>query len=108
MLRRLPTPISITPDDISTLEDQLTRRLAYIHYKRTGEDPQGFFTTNNNNDTASAGGGKRKENIAGEAEELQKPIDPNDELKPLPGDKGRMGMSGRERIMGTVPGGRGR
>lgn len=91
MLRRLPTPLTITPDDITALEDHIARRIAEIHYKRTGEDPEGYFTSttkpNQENDTGS-----------------EKSVDPNDELKPLPGDR----KDARERIMGTVPGQRGR
>ena len=52
-----------------------------------------------------------EELIARKAEEREenreRPIDPNDELKPLPGDKARIVRGRDERIMG-VPGGRGR
>lgn len=100
MLRRLPTPVTITPDDLATLEDQIQQRLAYLHYRKTGEDPDGLFS-----DVSP----RRKEN-KGQEEQQDRPVDPNDELKPLPGDsRTRIGGGGaRERIMGTVPGARGR
>lgn len=88
MLRRLPTPVTITQDDITALEEHIAKRIAEIHYKRTGEDPEGYFT-----------GEKQAEDT-----ESEKSVDPNDELKPLPGDR----RDARARIMGTVPGQRGR
>lgn len=92
MLRRLPTTLSITSEDLATFEEFAAHRLAYLHYKKTGEDPDGLFT------------GARQQH---EQQAPEKAVDPNDELKPLPGDKGRFFRGREERIMG-VPGARGR
>ncbi len=73
MLRRKPTAITLTSEDVSAFEDHRARAL------------------NANNDNAQSTGTNAKEGF----------IDPNDELKPLPGDKARIvrtGMSRDERI----------
>lgn len=95
MLRRLPTTLSITSEDLSTFEEFAARRLAYLHYKKTGEDPDGLFSGSEM--------GRREH----DEQQAEKAVDPNDELKPLPGDKGRFFRGREERIMG-VPGARGR
>lgn len=84
MLRRLPTAIAVSSEDISAYEEDLAHRIALMHYRKTGEDPEGRFTGHQN---------QKKENKAAV-------IDPNDELKPLPGDKARIVRSREERIMG--------
>ena len=94
MLRRLPTALTISPEDIAAYEAKLTRRLAYLHFKKTGEDPEGLFT---DDASANVNDAMRIEN--------DKPMDPNDELKPLPGLKARIVRGQEDRIMG-VPGGR--
>ncbi|PKX90895.1 CDC26 family anaphase-promoting complex subunit [Aspergillus novofumigatus IBT 16806] len=72
MLRRKPTAIAITSEDIAKLEDMRLR--------------------------------KRCEETQAQAHESVKStlshttIDPNDELKPLPGDKARIVRSREERI----------
>lgn len=88
MLRRLPTALAISPEDITAYEESLAHRLAYMHYRKTGEDPEGRFTGDNNQQYA-----KKKENKA-------TTVDPNDELRPLPGDKARIVRSREERVMG--------
>ena len=98
MLRRLPTQITITQDDLTTFEDLTARHLAYLHYKKTGEDPEGLFTSSDDQNQQQR---RRSETAA------EKAVDPNDELKPLPGDRGRAVRGREERITG-VPGARGR
>ncbi|RLL99801.1 hypothetical protein CFD26_108235 [Aspergillus turcosus] len=72
MLRRKPTAIAITSEDVAKLEDIRLR--------------------------------KRREETQAHAHESVKStsnyttIDPNDELKPLPGDKARIVRSREERI----------
>ncbi|GIK07487.1 hypothetical protein Aspvir_003153 [Aspergillus viridinutans] len=72
MLRRKPTAIAITSEDVAKLEDMRLR--------------------------------KRREETQAHAHESVKStlnhtaIDPNDELKPLPGDKARIVRSREERI----------
>lgn len=69
MLRRKPTAIAITSEDLAAFEDNRLRQLAKEN--------------NNPNEPAQAGGPN---------------IDPSDELKPLPGDKARIVRSREERI----------
>jgi hypothetical protein len=94
MLRRKPTALTITSEDIAAFEEQHARAVAYIKYHKTGEDPNGYFTGN----SANPGAGQSvEENVAGA-------VDPNDELKPLPGDKARIVRTREERIVGTGAG----
>jgi len=83
MLRRLPTALTISPEDITNYDEALSRRLAYAHYKRTGEDPDGLFTEGAEAGARHTGTREREENKVAV-------VDPNDELKPLPGDKARI------------------
>lgn len=96
MLRRLPTALAISQDDIQAFESHLAHRLALARFHKTGEDPDGRFT-GTGTDTGSAGGGgtRRRENKTAVVV-----VDPSDELKPLPGDKARIVRSREERIMG--------
>ncbi|KAK5084886.1 hypothetical protein LTR70_006425 [Exophiala xenobiotica] len=91
MLRRLPTALTISPEDITSYDEALSRHLAYAHYKRTGEDPERLFTE-------GAEAGQRHTGTSGREENKTVVVDPNDELKPLPGDKAR--------ILGRSAGGR--
>lgn len=81
MLRRKPTAITLTSEDVAAYED--SRRAAAV------------ATENANNPYRSSFGNESK--TAGI-------IDPNDELKPLPGDKARIvrpgGPSRDDRIVG--------
>jgi len=86
MLRRLPTALTISPEDIQAYEEALNRRIAYAHYKRTGEDPEGLFSD-------------VEQRERGESKTVA--VDPNDELKPLPGDKARIVRGQDERVMGV-------
>lgn len=78
MLRRKPTVITLTSEDVAAYED--SRRAASVLAENK----------NLNTGKAAAGG----------------VVDPNDELKPLPGDKARVvrlgggGASREERIVG--------
>jgi len=89
MLRRKPTAITLTSEDIAAYEDH---RLASLN----GEKKE-------NQATDSGAFGTPKKGDCGK-------IDPNDELKPLPGDRARVrsgaglgagtGMNRNERIIG--------
>ncbi|KAI9784812.1 MAG: hypothetical protein M1839_001542 [Geoglossum umbratile] len=68
MLRRKPTAISLTSEDVSAYAESLRR-------KRTKQNDSGDSTTS----AAST-------------------LDPNDELRPLPGEKARIVRTREERI----------
>ena len=70
MLRRKPTAITITSEDVASFEENRLRKLA-----KENNDP----------------------NAAARASAASI-LDPNDELKPLPGDKARIVRSREERI----------
>lgn len=70
MLRRKPTAIAVTSEDLAAFEDMRLRKIAKDN--------------NNNNDLTKDG--------------LNTNFDPSDELKPLPGDKARIIRSREERI----------
>ncbi|KAL4777928.1 anaphase-promoting complex, subunit CDC26 [Aspergillus varians] len=69
MIRRKPTAIAITSDDLTMLEEERLRKLE---------------RENNSGDSAQNG--------------TRVNLDPSDELKPLPGDKARIVRSREERI----------
>lgn len=73
MLRRKPTPITLTSEDIAAYDDA---RAAERNNRLENVKPD--VQVNNKGDD----GGK---------------VDPNDELKPLPGDRARVFRAGRER-----------
>jgi hypothetical protein len=75
MLRRPPTLITLTAEDIAAYEANRQRR----QWEQTqAQNSQASFTSGN---------GKEK--------------DPNDELKPLPQEKARIARSREERILGS-------
>lgn len=86
MLRRKPTSIILTTEDVASYIDSRRREALGV-----GENTN----PNNDNNSSSATGEGGK-------------LDPNDELKPLPGDKARInrvgggviGSSREERILG--------
>lgn len=83
MLRRKPTAITLTSEDIATYEDH---RLASLDRKENTKASEYL----NNLSTPAKKGESAK-------------VDPNDELKPLPGDRARVrggGVSREERILG--------
>ena len=78
MLRRKPTAITLTSEDVAAYEDSIAQR----NQNRSQE--------NNSSSSAAAA-------AAGAATTRQSPwgtegtkVDPNDELKPLPGDRARV------------------
>ena len=89
MLRRNPTALTISPEDLAAFEESHVRRIAHLHYQKTGEDPNGCFTQNQQQAI------HQSQYTQGQA------YDPNDELKPLPGDKARIVRSREERIVGA-------
>lgn len=96
MLRRTPTALTVAPEDIAAFEEAFQRRIAYIHFRKTGEDPEGWFTsssTESRTEQQHANGRPTKKSASN--------IDPNDELRPLPGDKARIIRPRDERIMGA-------
>lgn len=100
MLRRKPTAITITSDDIAAFEDAYARKIAYQKYLKTGEDPNGFFRAAQPGDPDFAA---QQERLAQRQAESGV-VDPNDELKPIPGYKARIVRSREERIVGTAAG----
>lgn len=102
MLRRKPTALTITSEDIAAFEETYLRKMAYARYLKTGEDPDGLFSREAAASTAAAAGQGtgtgRSVSVAASASGV---IDPNDELKPLPGDKARIVRSREERIVGV-------
>jgi len=98
MLRRKPTALTITTEDIAAFEDAYLRKIAYAKYLKTGEDPQGYFRSVNRGDADAQMQGGGQDSTANATTGT---IDPNDELKPLPGDKARIVRSREERIAGA-------
>jgi hypothetical protein len=102
MLRRNPTALTITPSDIQAFEESHLRRLAYIRYLKTGEDPEGLFRDGSGPEVPSQQRQSAQEGEQGQVSGAGGQVDPNDELKPLPGDKARIVRGREERIMGTA------
>jgi hypothetical protein len=84
MLRRKPTAITITPEDLVAFEEERQRQASM-------ENNDDDNNNNNNNNTKGDG-------YPADSEITNKKYDPNDELKPLPGDKARIVRSRDERI----------
>ncbi len=103
MLRRNPTAITITSEDIAAFEEAYARKLAYQKYLKTGEDPYGYFTNSKGRELDWT---EQQIHLAQQKQSRSEIVDPNDELKPLPGDKARIVRSREERIVGTGAGGR--
>ncbi|PGH13114.1 hypothetical protein AJ79_03821 [Helicocarpus griseus UAMH5409] len=79
MLRRKPTAITITTEDIIAFEEERARQQQQL--KENNQQPNN--SANSRNSSSSFGGVT---------------YDPNDELKPLPGDKARIVRTRDERI----------
>lgn len=79
MLRRKPTAIAITNEDLASFEDTRLRQLA-AQENKTPSQSQTQSQHTRGESSASAN------------------VDPSDELKPLPGDKARIVRSREERI----------
>ncbi|KIV92203.1 hypothetical protein PV10_06662 [Exophiala mesophila] len=110
MLRRKPTALTITSEDIAAFEETYLRKLAYARYLKTGEDPDGLFSreaegaaarTEQGTGTATGTGMTGTVRSVSVSAPGSGVIDPNDELKPLPGDRARIVRSREERIMGA-------
>lgn len=104
MLRRKPTAIAITSEDVAAFEEAYARKLAHQKYLKTGEDPNGYFTNSKGRDLDWA---EQQLKLQQRQSRLDA-MDPNDELKPLPGDKARIVRSREERIVGSGAGASGR
>jgi len=85
MLRRKPTAITITSEDLSAFED------ARLH--RQNNNNSTTTMENSNPDDATVNNTNNNKSPSAKAV-----VDPNDELKPLPGDKARIVRSREERI----------
>lgn len=97
MLRRKPTALTISNEDFQIFEDKLARRIAYAQFKKTGEDPEGLFTGANTQQRQA----ENQQPYGTPGRGVSGTVDPNDELKPLPGDKARIVRNREERITGT-------
>lgn len=82
MLRRKPTAITITPEDLIAFEEERLQKLEQEAANKLNAEGAGEGDTQSES-TLNASGKK---------------YDPNDELKPLPGDKARIVRSRDERI----------
>ncbi|MCJ1320267.1 hypothetical protein MMC15_005605 [Xylographa vitiligo] len=92
MLRRAPTAITLTPEDIAAYEDTRLARLARL--------AQQAHASRENTVASEASGPGRRQSQSRTGEP-----DPSDELRPLPGEKARVvrvgeGRTRTERIMG--------
>ena len=107
MLRRKPTAITITTEDISAFDTAHAQRLAYVRYRRTGEDPLGLFSQHHRHTAVDQAQQTRHQSWTTSTHtgsEFGSPGaagDPSDELKPLPGDRARIVRGREERILGT-------
>lgn len=98
MLRRKPTAITLTSEDIAAYEDH---RLASLNQKENKGDNGAYGDSGAYGGNGAGAFGTPKKSDSAK-------IDPNDELKPLPGDRARVrggagvggGMSREERIVG--------
>lgn len=113
MLRRKPTAITITTEDLSAFEEAYARKLAYTKYLKTGEDPNGFFRAARPGEPDYLSQQELQQERQRQQYEAQQGhggtggggvVDPSDELKPLPGAKASIVRSREERIMGTGSG----
>jgi len=95
MLRRAPTLIPLTNEDVAKYEDSRLKRQAQAS---TLQAQIGHFNSENARDNAGSNwNSSRDSSSPGSAEDAKgesvtkqpPPFDPNDELKPLPGDKAR-------------------
>ena len=103
MLRRKPTALAITAEDIAAFEEAHALRVAYLKYRKTGEDPSGVFSSGQfQNQQYFAGAGQQQNSRPGTGHSRGHSMDPSDELKPLPGDKARIVRGREDRIIGNV------
>ncbi|MCJ1380829.1 hypothetical protein MMC17_003938 [Xylographa soralifera] len=96
MLRRAPTAITLTPEDIAAYEDSRLARLARLAQQASAD----AHATRENTAASEASAAGRHQNPSRAGG-----LDPSDELRPLPGEKARVvrvgeGRTRAERIMG--------
>lgn len=84
MLRRKPTAITITPEDIIAFEEERLQKLEQEAAANRLNADGGMLEGDSRSESTLHTSGKK--------------YDPNDELKPLPGDKARIVRSRDERI----------
>lgn len=99
MLRRNPTAITLTPEDVAAYEES---RRAASSSTRTAENANPNEGHSSAGGGGNGGGGGAGGGAGGGGSGV---MDPNDELKPLPGDKARIVRTGgsttrEERILG--------
>lgn len=82
MLRRKPTAITITPEDLIAFEEERLQKLEQEAANKLNAEGAGEGDAQSESTLNTSG----------------KKYDPNDELKPLPGDKARIVRSRDERI----------
>jgi Anaphase-promoting complex APC subunit CDC26 len=85
MLRRKPTALTITPEDLIAFEEERLQKAAEAEKTRKASEQE-----EEEQERVQAG--------AASFAMTSKKYDPNDELKPLPGDKARIVRSRDERI----------
>lgn len=83
MLRRKPTAITVTAEDLIAFEEERIQKAAEAENNRKANEQEGGDNASISESTFTVTGKK---------------FDPNDELKPLPGDKARIVRSRDERI----------
>ena len=85
MLRRHPTSITLTQEDIATYDDTRDVRAARLNHLLWGGLAENFDPAayNHNARTGNGNGVGRQ----GDGKQGQQGDDPNDELKPLPGSR---------------------
>ncbi|KAL9110052.1 MAG: hypothetical protein Q9227_005391 [Pyrenula ochraceoflavens] len=81
MLRRKPTAITVTQEDVNAFEEQRNKEKAADNNREYNPNDMQYATEERDRSQSASGG-----------------IDPNDELKPLPGDKARIIRTREERI----------
>ncbi|GBF63054.1 hypothetical protein TMEN_5675 [Trichophyton mentagrophytes] len=90
MLRRKPTAITVTSEDIIAFEEAQLRRQQELKNKSSNKAGSSGNKAENDGARDRDGDSMSSSNRAG--------VDPNDELKPLPGDKARIVRTRDERI----------
>ncbi|KAK2759072.1 hypothetical protein FQN54_003171 [Arachnomyces sp. PD_36] len=93
MLRRKPTAITITSEDIASFEESRLQKQLQAQQKLQQQE-QRQQQQNNSQDASST---PTNTNVASNTAAANM-FDPNDELKPLPGDKARIVRTRDERI----------
>ena len=108
MLRRKPTALTITTEDIAAFEDALSKNA--LPFQQQKQQQKGSVSDHQNlhrsqYGTPQSAAQRHAEQAAAMAQQQQQQqrpeyVDPNDELKPLPGERARIVRTREERIMG--------